>query len=240
MGQYTENSPGCSAANYTNVGGMGQYTTQSWKPFLVRRTLADRIGTVTDRIGTQTTVRLTWKIDLCQSLCNRRHTLSVLRFLLPKKPEPIHFLRSMRSYKSFSFFFNFSCEDSFFFGQSSKHLSADRLRCEHRLFYMVTSVGLNCFVHTRNPGPRGELLTKQTSFLVQPYARLARIALQHFTNLVLPATISLTRLHETHVRTRHKAIFKRCASEPTQDKLTRDKMADMIAAGAHVVSSSWL
>ena len=29
MRQYTENSPGCSTAKYTNVGGMRLYTTQS-------------------------------------------------------------------------------------------------------------------------------------------------------------------------------------------------------------------
>ena len=34
--RYTENSPGCSTAKYTNVGGRRQYTTQSWKPFLSR------------------------------------------------------------------------------------------------------------------------------------------------------------------------------------------------------------
>ena len=42
------------------------------------------------------------------------------------------------------------------------------------------------------------------------------------------------------VRARHKAIFKVYTSEPTQDKLNRDKMADMIAAGAHGVSNSRL
>ena len=54
MRQYTENSPGCSTAKYTNVGCMRQYTTQCWKPFLARRTVTDRIGTVTDHIGTVT------------------------------------------------------------------------------------------------------------------------------------------------------------------------------------------
>ena len=36
------------------------------------------------------------------------------------------------------------------------------------------------------------------------------------------------------------AIFKRYASEPTQDKLNREKMADMIATGTHGVSNSRL
>ena len=103
MRQYIENSPGYSTAKYTNVGGRRQYTTQCWKPFLARRTETDRIGTVTGRIGTQTTVRLSRYTNHYQRLCNRRHTLSVLRFFLPKKPEPIHFLRAMRTHRFFIF-----------------------------------------------------------------------------------------------------------------------------------------
>ena len=34
--QYTENSPGCSTAKYTNLGDRRQYTTQPWKPLLAR------------------------------------------------------------------------------------------------------------------------------------------------------------------------------------------------------------
>ena len=71
-------------------------------------------------------------------------------------------------------------------------------------------------------GPCGELLTKQTSFLVQPYARLTKITLQNFASTFSPATIS-----RVNVSARHWAIFKRDASEPTQDKLNRDKMTDM-------------
>ena len=91
-----------------------------------------------------------------------------------------------------------------------------------------------------NLGQRGELLTKQMSFLAQPYARLVRIALQNFASLFSPTTVLLASLHETHVRARHQAIFKRYASEPTHGKLNRDKMAHMIAAGAHSVSNSRL
>ena len=63
----------------------------------------------------------------------------------------------------FMFFFlfliyNFSCEGSFSFGQSSKHLSADHLRCDHRRFNMATSVGLVSYI-LEALGPRGELLT---------------------------------------------------------------------------------
>ena len=36
MRQYTENSPGCSTAKYTNDGGRMQYTTHSWKSLLAR------------------------------------------------------------------------------------------------------------------------------------------------------------------------------------------------------------
>ena len=104
---------------------------------------------------------------------------------------------------------------------------------------MVTSVGLVSYI-LADLGPRGELLTKQTSFLVQPYARLTKITLQNFISLFSPAAISLASLHETHAGARHKAIFKRYPSEPTQDKLNWDKMADMIVAGVHGVSNSRL
>ena len=52
--------------------------------------------------------------------------------------------------------------------------------------------------------------------------------------------MSLASLHKMHVRAQHWAIFKRCAFEPTQDKLNLDKMADITAAGAHGVSNSRL
>ena len=158
----------------------------------------------------------------------------------------MHFLRAMRSSNRFPPpppppppFINFSCEGSFFFGQSSRRLSADRLRCEHRRFYMATSVGLVSYLFV-DLGPRGALLTMQTSFVVQLYARLARIALRNFASLFSPATISLASLHETYLCARHYATVKWSASDPSQDKLNRDKMADTIVAGAHGVSNSWL
>ena len=67
-------------------------------------------------------------------------------------------------------------------------------------------------------GQLGEFLTKQTSFLVQPYARLARIASRNFGSLLSPAIISHASLHKTNVCTRHYAIFKRYASKPTKDR----------------------
>ena len=88
---------------------------------------------------------------------------------LPTKPEPI-FLESWEVLTLFHFI-NFSCEGNFFFGQSSKRLSADHLRCEHRHFYTVTSVGLLSYI-LADLGPRGELLKKQRSFLVQPMRNL--------------------------------------------------------------------
>ena len=49
-------------------------------------------------------------------------------------------------------FINFSFEGSFFFGQSSKRLSADGLRYEHRRFYTVTSIGLvSCILADQGP-----------------------------------------------------------------------------------------
>ena len=99
-------------------------------------------------------------------------------------------------------FINFSCEGSFFFGQSSKHLLADRLRCEHRRFCTATSVKLVSYI-LADIGPHGKLLTKQTSFLVQPNERLARITLRNFTSLFSPATILLASIHNMHISARN-------------------------------------
>ena len=79
---------------------------------------------------------------------------------------------------------------AFSFSQSWKRLLADCLRCEHRRFNMTTSEGLVSYI-LADLGPHGDLLTKQTSFLVQQYMWLARIALRKFASLYLPATISL-------------------------------------------------
>ena len=133
-------------------------------------------------------------------------------------------------------FINFSCEGSFFFSQPSKCLSADRLRCEHRRFYTCTYVGIVPFVPYifAGLGPHGELLTKRTSFLVQPSARLTRIVLRNCqANLACKSTRNpCVRATLGH--------FQTVAFDPTQDELNQDKMADMIAAGAHGVSNSRL
>ena len=165
--------------------------------------------------------------------------MNVIRFFLPKKPEPILFLPAMRSFNTFSLFFNFSREGSYFFGQSSKHLSADHHRCEHRDFYKVSSVGLVSYI-LADQRPRGELLTKQTSFFRATLCVTCENRITKIASPFSPATISLANLHETHVRARHLAIFKHHASEPIQDKLSRDKIADTIAAGAQGVSISQL
>ena len=192
---------------------------------------------MTGRIGTLTTLRLLREIDLYESLCNRRHPLSVLRFSSPRNRNRYIFFFEPCEVPTVSPFFNFSCKGSFFFGQFSKCLSDDRLRCEHRRFYMIISVGLVSYI-LADLGPRGELLTKQTSVLVQPYGLLARTALKNLANLFSPATFSLASLHEMHVRARRH--FKRYASESTQDKINRDKMADIIVDGVHDISNSWL
>ena len=49
-----------------------------------------------------------------------------------------------------------------------------------------------------NLGPRGKLLTEQTSFLMQPYAQFARITSRNIASLFSPATISLVSLYKTH------------------------------------------
>ena len=79
-------------------------------------------------------------------------------------------------------YINFSCQSSSFFSQCLKRLSADHLRCDHRCFYMVTSIWLVSYI-LAELGPGGKLLKKQTSFLVQPHAWLVRIVLWNFPSL---------------------------------------------------------
>ena len=204
MIHYAENSPGCSKAKYTNTGSRRQYTKQCWKPLLARWTVTDHIGTVTGsirtvtgHIGTQTTVCLSRYIDLYQSLCNCQHTLSVHRFSFPGNWNRYIFFKPCEVPTTFPFI-NFSCKDSFFFGQPPKCLSADCLWCEHRRFYMATLIGLVLYI-LADLKPCGKLLTKPTRFVVKPHVWQARIMLQNFRCLFSPATISLASLHETHV-----------------------------------------
>ena len=147
MRQYTENSPGCSTAKNTNVRGRRQYITQSWKPLLARWTVTDHISTVTGHIGTQTTVCLLRKINLYHSLCNNLHTLSVLLFFLPKKPEPIHFLEP--------------CEVQTVLETSFRWLPQVWTQTFLRVYFRRT-----CFVHT--PSPR---TTWQTSHKANYFSR---------------------------------------------------------------------
>ena len=126
------------------------------------------------------------------------HWLSVLRFFIPKKPEPIHFLRALWSSNSFPFISS-SCQRSLFFGRSSKRLSAANFRYENRRVFMTTFVGLVSYILV-NLGPLGELLTKQT------YTRLVWIALQNFrvTKLRKPRLSQVFATpHEMHVCPRH-------------------------------------
>ena len=125
---------------------MHQYCNRSYqcrnRPYWY--TVTAHIGTVTTQIDTQT-IECLYAKSTCISLCNHWHISTVLQFFLPKKPEPIHYLRAMRSSNSFSLI-NFFSKGSFFFSQSLKHLSADHLRCENRCFYMVTSVGFVSYI----------------------------------------------------------------------------------------------
>ena len=100
-----------------------------------------------------------------------QHVHSVLWFFFSNELAPTHFLQSMSGSNnvfSLILFINFLCWGRFFFGQSSKHLSADCLRSKHRCFYMVTSVGWLL--------PSDLFCTyTQMSFLVRPSAWLARL-----------------------------------------------------------------
>ena len=78
------------------------------------------------------------------------------------------------------------------------------------------------------------------SVLMQPYVRLARIALRNFANVFSPVTTLLASLLRKHACARHNAIFKWYTAKPTRDKPNQDKTADMIAAGTHGVCNSRL
>ena len=139
--------------------------------------------------------------SLSESMQSPTSIESFFRFSFPRNQNQYIFFKLCEVPTVFPFI-NFSCEGSFFFRQSSKHLSVDRRRCEHRCFYMAASVGLVPYI-LADLEPCGELLTKQTSFLMQPYARLARISSQNFVSLFSPATISHASLHKMHVCIQH-------------------------------------
>ena len=109
---------------------------------------------------------------------------------------------------------NLSFEGSLFFGQSSKPLSSDRLRCEHRRSELHGYLRRTSFVHTRRPWTAWPTSHKANEF--------SRAAL---------CTACENRVTKIRVWARHQAIFKRYASKLTEDKLNRHKMADVIADG---------
>ena len=97
------------------------------------------------------------------------------------------FLWAMQSSSSFSLY-QFLLQGSFFFGQSSKSLSADHLRCEHKTL-LHGYFRQTCFVHTPRPRTAWRTLHKARAFSCNPiHVRLARI-MSNFTSQFLPATI---------------------------------------------------
>ena len=131
----------------------------------------------------------------------------ILRFFLPKKLELIHFLQAMRSSNSFS-------------PLSISLVTVAFSLVNLRNVFQLTASGVNTDASTwllpldlfrtymlADLGPFGKLLTKQTSFLVQPYVQFVRTALQDFTSYFclpqshLQASTKCRRVH-------HKASFK--------------------------------
>ena len=142
--------------------------------------VTDRISTITGRIGTQTTVRLSRKIDLNPSLCNRRHTLSVLRVFFLKKRNRYIFFKPYEVPAVFPLI-NFPCK-----GRVWTQMLL------HRFFRRT------CFLHTRSPRTVWWTSNKANNFFVQPYVQLVRIMSRNSASLFSPATISLASLHRTH------------------------------------------
>ena len=88
---------------------------------------------------------------------------------------------------------NSSCVASFFFGQSSKLLSANRLRCDHRCLQLHGYFHRTCFVHTHRPRTAWRTSRKANKFsctmqglresryeTLQAYFRLPQSRLQAF------------------------------------------------------------
>ena len=123
-----------------------------------------------------------------------------------------------------------TCHTCFFFGQSSKCLSADRHRCKHRCFYVIT-----CFVDIFI---NGMFLTKQTIFSCNPFSDLREPCLQNLANLVSPATISTCKLPWN--TSKHVTIFNWYTSKPTEDKLKWDEMVDKTADWAQRICNKQL
>ena len=130
------------------------------------------------------------------------------------------------------------CSDN---GQSLKRLSADRPRCERRRFYMVTSVGLVSYVFA-DLGPHGELLTRQTSFLVQTLCAACEHRITKFRKPTFAChNLACKSLRNARLRAT-LCHFQTVgyASKRAQDKQKWDKMPDVIATGAHSVCNSQL
>ena len=148
-----------------------------WYHNFLYDTTTDSISTTSGHIGTLPTEHLSQ-----QSLCNCQH-IECSSFFPFQETKTDTFCSSHAKFQQFFPLINFSCKGSLFFGHSLKHLPAYCLRCEHKRFYMVSSIGLVLYIHTR---PHGKLLTKQTSFLVQPYARQNCVINLHKTIFACP------------------------------------------------------
>ena len=143
-------------------------TTQCWKPLLTR-------WTVTDRIGALITVHLSWYINLRNVVADTHSLFKVLPF---QETGTYIFSWSHAEFQQLFMFFPLSISlariaFSLVNLQNIFQLIASGMNT--RCFYMVTSVGLVLYM-LADLGQHGELLTKRMIFLVQPSARLVRIA----------------------------------------------------------------
>ena len=192
MRQYTENSPGCSTAQYTNntLKAGGNAPVLEAPSCQINRNPLYRYH---NRLYwfcnwpyqyTDYSTRFTVNWYLSESMQSL-----FFGFSLPWNRNRFIFFKPYIVPTVFPFI-NFSCQGSFFYSQSSNSLSADRLRCEHRRFYMVTSVRPVLYT-VADLGPHGELLAKRTNFPLQPYDRLMTITLRNFTSPFWPAIILL-------------------------------------------------
>ena len=138
--------------------------------------------------------------SLLESTQSSKHTECSVGFL-SQETRTYTFSWSHAKFQQF-----FSYQFLFLLGQSSKHL---KFRWLHQVWRQTllssrTSTWLlqsDLFrtVILADLELHDKLTQKQTRFLMQPYAPLARIKSQNFTSPFLPATISLASLHKTHV-----------------------------------------
>ena len=152
MRQYSENSPGCSTAKYTNVGVRRHNTVLEAPSCQMNRNWLYRYRNWPYRYHnwpcqyTDYCTSFAVNRSLSESMQSRTHIECSSFFSFQRNRNRYIFFEPFEVPTGFPFI-NFSYVGSLFFGQSWKRLSADHLGCLHRRFkhgYFRRT----CFVHT--------------------------------------------------------------------------------------------